>query len=79
MARLAGGGIIHRFQQGRHVYFKADESCPIYDELRGIVAKTSGLTDVLRESLSTMVERIRVAFVYGSIARGDEDDLSPLS
>lgn len=39
-ARLADAGIIRRFKQGRHVYFQANPTCPIYPELRGIVLKT---------------------------------------
>jgi uncharacterized protein len=36
-------------------------------------AKTSGIRDVLNARLAPLGERIRLAFVYGSIARGDEE------
>ena len=45
----------------------------IFAELKSILAKTSGIRDVLNEGIAPLVERIRLAFVYGSIARGDED------
>ena len=74
--RLAEAGIIRRFKQGRHVYFQADQTCPIYSELRGIVLKTVGIADELRRALLPLHKRIRVAFIYGSVARGSENSAS---
>jgi predicted nucleotidyltransferase len=45
---------------------------PIYDELRSILKKTSGLADVLRQALEPLAGKVKAAFVYGSMARGDE-------
>ena len=72
LKRLADSRIIRRFEQGRHVYFQADENCPIYEELRSLVTKTVGATEVLREALRDLSDRISVAFVYGSVARGEQ-------
>jgi len=55
------------------VYYQANRENPIFAELKSIIAKTSGIGDVLNEGLASLAERIRLAFVYGSIARGDED------
>ncbi len=74
--RLAEAGIIRRFTQGRHVYFQADQTCPIYNELRGIVLKTVGVADEMRRALLPLRKRIRVAFIYGSVARGSENSAS---
>jgi len=41
-------------------------------ELRGLIVKTAGLVDVVREALAPVADRIRWAFVYGSVARGEE-------
>ncbi|HYT47011.1 MAG TPA: nucleotidyltransferase domain-containing protein, partial [Burkholderiales bacterium] len=41
-------------------------------DLRNILKKTVGVADVLREALAPLAARIRAAFVYGSIARGEE-------
>lgn len=65
-------GILLRREEGKHVYFKPDPDCPILPELQGIMTKTLGLVDVLRETLAPFRETIRVAFVYGSIARCEE-------
>jgi predicted nucleotidyltransferase len=76
LGRLVKAGIIHRFKQGRHVYFRADPACSIFDELRGIVIKTVGVGDVLRHALMPLRDRIRVAFVFGSVARREEHSSS---
>ncbi|MBI2908669.1 MAG: nucleotidyltransferase domain-containing protein [Chloroflexi bacterium] len=68
---LAETGVIIREAQGKQVYYRANESSPIYPELKGIVAKTFGLADVLREALAPFNERIACAFVYGSTAKGE--------
>jgi predicted nucleotidyltransferase len=69
---LAEAGVLERRRVGNQVQFRANPACPIYEELRGILKKTVGVADVLREALAPLTGRIRVAFVYGSIARGDE-------
>lgn len=74
--RLTSVGILRRFEQGRHVYFQADSTCPIYDELRGIVLKTVGVADELRSALSPLRDRIELAFVFGSVARGGANSAS---
>lgn len=72
LKELTQAGIIQRQVRGRQVYYQANSQCPIYAELRGIVLKTAGAADVLRSHLQSLVEHIRVAFAYGSVARGEE-------
>ena len=70
--RLTEAGILLRKSVGNQVQFQANGACPIYEELRSILKKTAGVADVLRAALEPLTARIRAAFVYGSIARGDE-------
>ncbi len=69
---LAAAGVLARRRMGNQVHFQANPGCPIYEDLRSILKKTVGVADVLREALAPLAPRIRAAFVYGSIARGDE-------
>jgi predicted nucleotidyltransferase len=69
---LVGSGLVLRRALGRQVYFKANPDSPVYAELRSLLLKTAGVADVLREALAPLAARIEVAFVYGSVARGDE-------
>ena len=72
LAALVEAGILQRRRDGNRVYFQPDTDCPFMPELRGLILKTAGLVDVLREALAPLAKRIRWAFVYGSVARGDE-------
>jgi predicted nucleotidyltransferase len=69
--KLAGAGILLDVRDGNRRELKANPSCPIYEELRGIARKTSGLADILRETLSPL-KGIDQAFIFGSVARGKE-------
>jgi predicted nucleotidyltransferase len=71
--RLTTAGIIERSEQGRHVYFRASEACPIYNELRGIAVKTTGVAAAIEAALAPLLDRVSTAFVFGSIARGEEN------
>jgi len=72
LARLARAGLLMRTEQGQQVYFQANPEAPVFDELRGLVRKTAGIVDLLRLSLESLATRIRTAFVFGSVARGEE-------
>ena len=72
LASLSKAGILRQRRDGNRVYFQADQTCPVFGELSGLMAKTAGLVDVLREALAPIRSRIRVAFVHGSVARGAE-------
>lgn len=69
---LARTGVVRRTVRGRQVYYQANAESPVYAELRGLVVKTGGVADVLRAALAPLAERVRVAFIYGSIAKGTE-------
>ena len=69
---LARAGVVRRTLRGRQVYFQANSESPIYAELRGLVVKTGGVADALRAALVPLAERIQVAFIYGSVAKGQE-------
>lgn len=72
LERLTGAGLLVEHRVGNQRHFQANRVAPIYDELRGIVLKTFGLVDVLREALAPFAWRIRLAFVYGSVARRED-------
>jgi len=69
---LARAQVVRRLVRGRQVYFQANRESPIYGELRGLVLKTAGLADALRAGLAPLAGGLRVAFIYGSIAKGTE-------
>jgi uncharacterized protein len=76
MGQLTEAGIAIRRVSGRQVYFQANPKSSIFADLRNIVTKTFGVADVLRSALDGLAGRIRVAFVYGSVAKRREDESS---
>jgi DNA-binding transcriptional ArsR family regulator len=64
-------GILLSKKVGNQVIYRLNPDCPIYDELRSIVRKTVGLAGVLSESLEPFADRIEMAYIYGSHARGE--------
>ena len=65
-------GILKNHRQGRMAYYQANTDSPVFAELRGLILKTAGLVDVLAEALKPLVAKLRLVFVYGSIASGNE-------
>ena len=70
LEQLVAAGLVLREKRANQVHFHANPEASIYGELLGIVAKTFGIADVLREALARFKDRVRLAFVYGSIAKG---------
>ena len=72
LARLAHSGLVTARAVGNQKHYQANPAAPIYAELCGIVQKTVGLAEPLREALAPLAGRIRAAFVYGSIAKRED-------
>ena len=75
---LSEVGILKTHRQGRMVYYQANTDSPVFPDLRGLLLKTAGLVDVLAEAVKPLAARLRTAFVYGSIAAGNEQSDSDI-
>jgi predicted nucleotidyltransferase len=78
LKNLTDTGIIIREVQGKQVYYRANEKCPIFNELKSIVRKTFGVADVIKQSLTTVTDKIQVAFIFGSVARSEDNRSSDI-
>lgn len=76
LTKLTNGGVLRRQEVGNQVRYGADRDCPVFEELASILRKTSGLVDVLAEALSSIEKSIALAFVFGSVARGEQQSNS---
>jgi len=77
LERLTNIGLIAKSVQGNRFYYKVNTRCPIFGELKSIFFKTMGLAKVLKVHL-TEKEDIKIAFIYGSYAKGDENLMSDI-
>ena len=75
LKRLAGLHLVALRRDGNRAYYRADTSNPLYSDIRNIVLKTSGLVDILRQAFRKK-PGIRLAFVFGSLASGEEKPAS---
>ena len=72
LAKLADSGLVTVSKIGNQKHYQANRAAPIFEELRGIVLKTFGVADVLRQGLLPISSKATVAFVYGSVAKGTD-------
>lgn len=69
LQRLARVGLLIARKDGNRVYYRANPDHPVHGELCSLVLKTDGLAGVLVPAFATA--EVRIAFVFGSVARGD--------
>jgi len=72
LEKLAASGLVTTRKVGNQKHYQANRDTPIFEELRGIMLKTVGLVDILRAALLPLADKIHAAFVYGSIAKGND-------
>jgi len=74
--KLYSVGLIEKSTQGNRIYYKLNKRCPIISELKNILFKSVGIAEVLKNNLKG--NGIRIAFIYGSYAKGEESLLSDI-
>ena len=72
LARLEAAGLVTVTRLGKQKHYQANAASPVFEELRAFALKTFALADVLRAALAPLDDRVRAAFVYGSIAKGED-------
>ncbi|XAH24642.1 nucleotidyltransferase domain-containing protein [Xylophilus sp. GW821-FHT01B05] len=70
LSRLAEAGLLLRKAQGNQVRYQANRQCPVFEELAGLMRKTTGAAEVLAQALAPLAPP--VALIFGSVARGTE-------
>lgn len=78
LARLEDSGLVTVTRVGTQKHYQANPKAPIFAELCGIVQKTVGLAEPLREALAPLAERINAAFVFGSVAKRSDTATSDI-
>ncbi len=63
-------GLVQRQARGNQVVYRADPRHPLYPELSAMFRKTHGVAALLREALAPVAAQVRVAVLFGSMARG---------
>src|SRR5690348_5530000 len=69
LAKLAASGLLTMRPIGNQKHYQTNPAAPIHGELVGIIQKTVGLAEPLRNALRPLSKKIVAAFVYGSVAK----------
>jgi len=76
LKNLVGLDLVIQTKDGNRINFKANTQHPIYSEIKNLVTKSCGFVSLLQERLSD--PRVKLAFIFGSIARRDEKATSDI-
>jgi predicted nucleotidyltransferase len=63
---------------GRQKRYQANPAAPIFQELRSIVEKTAGVPGRIRAALGPLADRIRLALLFGSVAKQTDTAMSDI-
>lgn len=77
LSNLLKAEIVSSRRDGNRQYYRANKDHPIYHDLRNVFLKCDGAADLLREALIG-IPGIRVAFIFGSMAKQTEKATSDL-
>ena len=69
LAKLTSAGLVTLRRVGNQTHYQANPASPVFEQLRTLILKTSGLVDVLRSALAPRAAEIGLAFVFGSVAK----------
>lgn len=78
LSKLEKAGVLIRSHSGNQLYYQENTNFPLFTELASILRKTSGLVDILADALTSLAEKISVAFVFGSVGSGTEKSTSDI-
>ncbi len=78
LAKLAESGLATVSSSGNRRYYRANHESPPFEELCKIVRKTIGLEVSTRKALVPLADRLVLAVLFGSVARGAESATSDI-
>jgi len=70
--KLTQAGLLVVSKQGNQNHYQANVGSPIFNELISVVKKTFGIRGLLQGALASMLPQVEQAFIYGSVAKGEE-------
>lgn len=72
LTSLVNHGLISRRKQGNQIYYQANPRSAIFPELKSLMTKTCGVAGAVLDALEPLRDRIAIAFIHGSFAKGTE-------
>jgi predicted nucleotidyltransferase len=72
LSRLRRSGLVSVERIGNQRHYRANRHSPIFEELQGLVLKTVALSEFLKKALEPFASEIKIAFIFGSVAKGTD-------
>ncbi|MBU1486648.1 transcriptional regulator [bacterium] len=77
LVNLRDIGLLESSKEANSCYYRVNKKFPIYRELKSIIFKTAAIGDVLQRHLTKLGD-LKCAFIYGSVAKGEEKGYSDI-
>ena len=78
LKRLSSSGLVTVTRIGKQKHYQANAECPVFEELRGLVVKTVAMVEPIRQALEPLGDRVALALIYGSVAKGTDTAASDI-
>ena len=78
LKRLVSCGLVNVTRIGKQKHHRANPDSPVFEELCGLVLKTVAMVEPIRQVLEPLADRIVLALVYGSVAKGTDTAASDI-
>ena len=70
--KLLDAGVFTETRMGNQRRIRINDRFPLYPELRSICLKSFGLAEQIKEALGLLAPDIQEAFIFGSVAQGED-------
>ena len=78
LERLLAGGLVTVTMMGTQKHYQANPDSPLFNELCGMIQKTVGVAEPIREALESMKEDVDLALIFGSVAKATDSSSSDI-
>lgn len=72
LKRLASSGLVTVTKIGNQIHYQANPDAPVFSELCSLMKKTVALAQPILESLMPLAQHLKLALLFGSVAKGTD-------
>ena len=78
LRRLESAGLVSVTAHGNQKHYQANDESPLFHEICSIVQKTVGLQEQLSTAVESLPGQVRLALIYGSVAKQQDTSASDI-
>jgi len=77
--KLENAELITTFKRGNQKHFQANYDSPVFTDLKGLVGKTLGALEIIKDGLIPLTTDLEQAFIYGPIDHDTDEAASEIN